>query len=442
MYMNDQQKQTITNETLPSSLLQAFTTTQFITIPQTTINYQELYDLFKNLEQVTYLLVKLEHHEDGGLHIHMVIRFKSQQRISFIHKRIMQCNGIIGGLVDYDKVKNINASINYLKKTETSVEGCPPLEHGEIKTAGRQTTDKTEYNEAILEALEQAKQGNTQEALEQIKTIDPMKYIQYKQQLTENIKTENATRKKYTAPDYSIKNVILSPKQKEVWDLLQSTPKARRIIWVSGNYGSGKSFLYNYIKANHEYSMYDAGQSASLDNVVYGYDEEGVIAWDLPRTFNFNDLGDTIASVIEKFSDFGQSITSKKYSGKTQKVLGHAIVFSNSPPIEQLSHRDIIYINLDDKHAEEVKPITYTKKTVISKKNTIVDEDALKRHQEQETQDHIDHSNQLRKYTAKIRYNIERNTYDKLIVYNTGVTRHISYTTLQEAEEDDPPIIY
>ena len=92
--------------------------------------------------------------------------------------------------------------------------------------------------------------------------------------------------------------------------------------------------------------MYDAGSTASLDNIAYGYDEEGIIAWDLPRTFNFTELGNPIASVIEKFSDFGQTITSKKYSGKTQKVRGHAIVFSNSPPIEQLLHRDIIHIDL------------------------------------------------------------------------------------------------
>ena len=104
--------------------------------------------------------------------------------------------------------------------------------------------------------------------------------------------------------------------------------------------------------------MYDAGQSASLDNVVYGYDEEGVIAWDLPRTFNFQDLGNSMASVIEKFSDFGQSITSKKYSGKTQKVLGHCIVFSNSKPLEQLGHRDIIHIDLSTKESELTSDIT------------------------------------------------------------------------------------
>jgi hypothetical protein len=93
--------------------------------------------------------------------------------------------------------------------------------------------------------------------------------------------------------------------------------------------------------------MYDAGQSASLDNVAYGYDQEGVIAWDLPRTFDFEEKGDHIANVIEKFSDFGQSITSKKYKGKTQQVRGHTIVFSNREPLEQLAHRDIVHINLE-----------------------------------------------------------------------------------------------
>ena len=141
-------------------------------------------------------------------------------------------------------------------------------------------------------------------------------------------------------------NITLTKQQQKVWELLQTTPKQRRIIWVTGQYGSGKSFLMNYISKNHEYLMYNAGQSIQFDNVAYGYDEEGVIAWDLPRTFDFQNYGDALANVIEKFSDFGQTITSKKYNGKTQQVLGHAIVFSNHNPIHQLLHRDIIHIDL------------------------------------------------------------------------------------------------
>ena len=250
--------------------------------------------------------------------------------------------------------------IQYAKKTDTQVEGKPYLEYGEspLEQGTNQHIKKDQINHLLNQAIEKAEQGDTEGALADIKIIAPMDYLKFKQQINNTLTSENKTVLKYEAPSFSPADVKLNSKQQEVWDLLQCTPKTRRIIWVTGEYGSGKSFLYNYIKANHPYRMYDAGQSASLDNVVYGYDEEGVIAWDLPRTFNFEELGNCISSVIEKFSDFGQSITSKKYSGKTQKVLGHAVVFSNHPPLDQLSHRDVIHIDLTN----EIQPNNVTEK--------------------------------------------------------------------------------
>ncbi len=333
--------------TYSSKLLQSKCKSNFITIPQTTINYEELHKAFSEFKHTQYLITKLEQHEDHGLHIHILIILTETQRLSALHKIIMglsEGDTLINGTIDYQKPDHIGKSVNYIKKTETSVEGKPFLEYGELGAVHQRLTNNN--NDALLEAIAKAEQGDIEDALQDIKQIDPMKYLQYKETFKTNLTSENKTRKKYTAPDMSKANVKLNPQQQLVWDNLQSTPQARKIIWVSGDYGSGKSYLYNYIKANHDYGMYDAGQSASMDNVAYGYNEEGVIAWDLPRTFNFTEMGDSIANVIEKFSDFGQSITSKKYSGKTQQVLGHVIVFSNQPPLEQLRHRNIIHINL------------------------------------------------------------------------------------------------
>ena len=108
----------------------------------------------------------------------------------------------------------------------------------------------------------------------------------------------------------------------------------------------GKSFMFNYINENYEYGVYNAGQTASLDNIVYGYDEEGAIIWDIPKSYNWDndDIVNALASSIEKFSDFGQYLTSKKYQGKKCRSLGHTIVFSNRRPIKQLKHRDIVEI--------------------------------------------------------------------------------------------------
>lgn len=338
-----------------NKLLQAKTTALFITIPQTTYKYTDLHQDLSNFKHTKYLITKLEQHEDKGRHIHVLITFTEQIRISAIHKVITSQVGEQRGMIDYEKPQHLLKSINYCKKEDTSVPDCPYLEFGEPpKQSVRQ---QNEDREALLEALAKAQQGNTDEALEDIKNIDPMRYIQYKQQIKENLMTENKTRKKYSAPSMNKDNIKLNAKQQEVWDLLQGTPKARRIIWVSGDYGSGKSFLMNYININHEYKVYNAGQSAKFDDVVYGYDEEGVIAWDLPRSYNFVDLGDALANVIEKFSDFGQVITSKKYNGKTQQVLGHVVVFSNHQPLEILRHRDIIHIDLSEAVKEQESPI-------------------------------------------------------------------------------------
>lgn len=343
-----------TAQNYPKKLLQSATTSLFITIPQTTIEYSDLHIAIRDFKHTNYVITKLEQHENEGLHIHIVAKFKQTIRITAIHNIIFSMTGVIGGTVDYQKPKCIQATINYLKKEESSIDDAPFLEDGDIpKNNGKYS----ENNIQILEAIQKAQDGKLDEALEDIKQIDPMKYIQYKEQIKGNLSTENKTKKKYALPSFKTQDVKLSIKQQQVWDLLQQSPKARRIIWVSGGYGSGKSFLFNYINSNHEYGMYNAGSSASMDNVVYGYDEEGIIAWDLPRTFDFDSLGNSISAVIEKFSDFGQSVSSKKYNGKTQYVRGHCIVFSNAPPLETLKHRDIIHINLSEQI--EPTPIQY-----------------------------------------------------------------------------------
>jgi hypothetical protein len=273
----------------------------------------------------------------------MLVKFKNQQRINPIHNIIFKQTGSIKGSINYQKPENINKCISYLFKEDTAL--ATPLEYGDRPTKqGRPKHNRDEVAVEYTKAIELAEQGNLDEAMEHIKDQDPKEYLKWAATFKEQLKAENKIRKYYELPDYS--KATLSDTQKQVWELLQTTPKPRRIIWVSGQYGSGKSFLYQYIKSNHEYQMYDAGQSASLDNVAYGYDQEGVIAWDLPRTYDWEEKGNHIANVIEKFSDFGQSVTSKKYKGKTQQVRGHTIVFSNEPPIEQLAHRDIIHIEL------------------------------------------------------------------------------------------------
>jgi len=328
-------------------LLKARTYSNFITIPQTTIDYNQLHNELSQLKHTTYLITKLEQHKNEGKHIHIIIKLSQQIRISAIHNVIMKQQGAITGLINYQKPDNINASIQYLKKEETSVADEPYLEYGtKPKEAGRPLKHSS--------IIQLAEEGDIKGAIELIKTEMTKDYLIHKDTIEANIeKIAKPPLLKYDIPTYEPDNITLTEQQQLIWDTLQPQPKARRIIWVTGNYGSGKTFLANYITANHQYGVYDAGQSASIDNVVYGYNEEGVIMWDLPRTFDFSQYGEAIANVIEKFSDFGQILTSKKYAGKRTTVRGHVVVFSNHEPIELLKHRNIIHINLTPQEKED-----------------------------------------------------------------------------------------
>lgn len=348
------------NTRYPDSLLNARVNTSFITIPQTTIDYEQLHKIMISYDQVKYCITKLEQHLDGGLHIHQVIRLKQQTRLKQIHQKIALCEGTIKGTINYQKCNKITAAIQYLKKVETEVKGKPYLEWGdtplEAHRPSQQNDQPRHYKDSLdrqnsnyLHAIQLAEQGEIDQALEYLKTNEARDYIIHQNKIEEAIRhiQRKLINKTFNPPPLNPSTVTLKPQQQAVWDLLQEYPKERRIIWVTGHYGSGKTFLYNYIRENHEYGTYDAGQCASFDSVTYGYDEEGVIAWDLPKCFNFIEKGDSIASVIEKFSDFGTHITSKKYGGKSQRVRGHVIVFSNHDPIQQLNHRDIIHICLE-----------------------------------------------------------------------------------------------
>lgn len=344
------------------ALLESRIVSNLITIPQTTLDYTLLHQALTNYKQITYVITKLEKHQDEGLHIHVVVKTKQQVPIRMIHNIIMETaqntGATIGGTINYEKPGNINAAIQYVRKEETSLPDHPYLEYGKppVDTRYKQLASKDKQDHNYLEALWMAHDGDTASALLKIRETNPRDYVLYYNTIKQSLDQESSTRKKYQVPAYNSSNTVLTVPQQRVYGLLSQQPTPRRIIWVTGTPGSGKSFLYNYIKINHEYGMYDAGQSASLDNVAYGYSEEGVIAWDLPRSFDFQTFASNLSAVIEKFSDFGQSVTSKKYNGKTQTIRGHVVVFTNHPPLPELGHREIIHVDLGTRPHPSIKP--------------------------------------------------------------------------------------
>lgn len=142
--------------------------------------------------------------------------------------------------------------------------------------------------------------------------------------------------------------------QHQLWDYLKEDPQPRRLFWVVGDYHTGKSHMFNYIMTNYEFGAYDAGQCASLDSVVHGYEKQGVIMWDLPRCFDYSTFGSKIANVMEKFTDYDQMLSSKKYGTKTICNHAHVVIFANCEPLECLAHRNVVrLVSCPDPQPEE-----------------------------------------------------------------------------------------
>ena len=120
------------------------------------------------------------------------------------------------GLINYQTPKNINASIQYLKKEETAIKELPYLEYGQApKERGR--PNKQSIDNSILEVIQLAEQGETEEALELMKQSNPRDYILYKNTIRETLTSENKTRLKYDLPNMDKSNVKLTPSQQKVW---------------------------------------------------------------------------------------------------------------------------------------------------------------------------------------------------------------------------------
>jgi hypothetical protein len=314
----------------------------FITIPQSEQDHQQLMENIQNVSKnLKYALVAQEEHATEGKHYHILLTGINPIGIGAIHKRIMMTPGNIKGSINYQKVSTIKAVETYCKKDGNW------KEYGALATKKYNADTKDKINEDLNEIYNNDK--TYEDNINEIREKQPAYYTQYANNIEKHLKKkEEKVYKKWTPPTYDTKNTILKPYQAKIWKLINEPPKNRQIIWVCGKPNTGKSFMFNYINDNYDWGIYNAGSTASQDNAIYGYEEEGAIAWDIPKSYDFKNYGDALASTIEKFSDFGQQLTSRKYQGKKVRALGHVIVFSNRKVLSQLKHRDVIEINVSD----------------------------------------------------------------------------------------------
>lgn len=338
--MNSQQTDyNLDNQTLyPRALMERRFNKVFITIPHTDLTVSEALEKFKTYDQVTYCKVAQEHHEDGDTHIHIYMAFKQQVRTLTIHNMLKQIIKRIIGTINYQTPKNPEAINKYLDKEGNTAEfGERPTTIGKSRTEDK--------NSGYREAIQAAQTGNTAEALQILLEEQPRDMMINGENIKYNLENLRI-RKKFDIPIYTKDNTIFKKWQQQLLNLVNTTPVKRRIIWVVGEPESGKTFIHDYLSnlENFEYGLYQAGQSVSYDNVIYGYDEEGIIAFDFPKSYDWLTFGDQAANIIEKFSDFGTKVSSKKYKGSTKHIRGHCLVFSNREPLEGIQHRDVVVI--------------------------------------------------------------------------------------------------
>lgn len=323
----------------------------FVTIPHTDISYNTLHqDIVANFK-TKFVITCQELHEDQDTHIHQLIIFDGQQQLKKYHKTLINYNLRVKGAIQYESPKSIPAVITYIKKDLEYLVTGNEEEH--MKKTGRtgapvgNTNNKSyqENKDDIYTELINCLKENTltkEQAVEYLKQKNAREFILHNDKIMKYLEEHFAPKyEEWDIPELQMEHVTLKPWQKELWDILQTTPKPRQIIWIQGDYGIGKSFMLNYIETNYKYGVYNAGQSVSYDNVVYGYKQQGVIAWDLPRNFDWQQLKTPFCNIVEKFSDVGQYLTSKKYTGNKVRVKGHTIIFSNDSIPDELTHREI-----------------------------------------------------------------------------------------------------
>ena len=138
----------------------------------------------------------------------------------------------------------------------------------------------------------------------------------------------------------------LRPWQQLLLGYLNSRPERRRVFWVVGEPGSGKTTFSSWLDepANYEGGVLNLGACFSVSNALFNYQTQACVILDYPLSFRFDLHGDDVGQVCETFSEFGSCRQSTKYVGRRVRISCHCVVLSNVMPIRQVRHRDIILI--------------------------------------------------------------------------------------------------
>ena len=154
----------------------------------------------------------------------------------------MEASGDIKGSINYQKIKSLKASQTYCKKDGKYLEYGTPAKQSSSEHSKK-------IDKVMAEAIENS--DTLDDNIEFIKKNIPAYWTQYKEQIINVLQDKETKQKKRWKPKvWTTENTTLRPYQKRIWEMIQTEPKQRRIIWVSGRANSGKSFMFNYIDQN------------------------------------------------------------------------------------------------------------------------------------------------------------------------------------------------
>lgn len=118
----------------------------FLTFPRCDKSKPELLESLKSLGRpVIWVLIVQEHHQDGGLHAHIAVRFRERLNI----KRPSFFDPVGGQHGNYQTIKSVPKTLAYLRKFDTE-----PLTDGEVPSSAKsgRTTGVTDEIATAVQA--------------------------------------------------------------------------------------------------------------------------------------------------------------------------------------------------------------------------------------------------------------------------------------------------
>lgn len=238
---------------------------------------------------IKYVVCGKETGKNGYLHYQGYVEFTKK-------KSFKQCKELLGLQTHIESRRGTaKQASDYCKKDGEFVE------YGDISRQGARTDLKV--------LCDEIRSGET--TMEDILRDDPYTYHQYHNTL-------DLIKQRYT-----------SPLPTKLWQLklkgiLDDHPKPRRIIWIKGDFGCGKSEMSRYIIDE----MNGICLPKEEKEAAYIYKGQRIAFWDLPGETNNCDIP---YGFMEKLND-GFFVSTKFHAVMRRFDPPHVVVFSNQRP--------------------------------------------------------------------------------------------------------------